>query len=201
VPDLGAYLLGALEPEERRAVQEHLRHCSDCHTELAELAPMLGLLALVDPEDLQAPPIAPSPDLFARVSAAVGRPSRTRRRLLVVAAALVLIVGGVATGIAVWPDPPGTTVSASEDGVQLTVTATAGGGGTVLDIAVAGLRPDAECRLVAVDRTGEQFPAGDWPVDDRGGGTWRGWADVELAAVTDVVLLDGAGTPLVRARL
>jgi hypothetical protein len=200
VPDLGAYLLGALEPEERRAVQEHLRGCRDCHAELAELAQLPGLLALVDPDELQSPPVTPSPDLFARVSAAARRPRRARR-LLLVAAALVLLAGGIGAGVALWPSSDATTVTATNDGVELAVTATAGGGGTVLDVAVAGLQPEAECRLVAVDRSGSHYPAGDWPVDDRGGGTWRGWADVELGAVTDVVLLDGTGTELVRAPL
>jgi predicted anti-sigma-YlaC factor YlaD len=200
VPDLGAYLLGALEPDERRAVQEHLRGCAGCHAELAELAQLPGLLALVDPDELSSPPVTPSPDLYDRVSAAARRPRRARR-LLLVAAALVLLGAGIGVGVALWPGTQATTVTASNDGVELAVTATAGGGGTVLDIAVVGLQPDAECRLVAVDRAGSHHPAGDWPVDDRGGGTWRGWADVELAAVTDVVLLDGSGTELVRAPL
>ncbi|MFW3169829.1 anti-sigma factor family protein [Geodermatophilus sp. CPCC 206100] len=200
VPDLGAYLLGALEEDERRAVQDHLRGCEDCHAELAELAQLPGLLALVDPRDLQSPPVAPSPDLFARVAAAARRPRRARR-LLLVAAAFLLLAGGVWAGVTLWPHPDATTVTATNGGVELAVTATAGGGGTVLDIAVTGLAPQDECRLVAVDRDGREHPAGQWGVDDAGGGTWRGWADVDAATVTDVVLLDGSGAELVRAPL
>ncbi len=201
VPDLAAYLLGALEPEERRAVQEHLRHCDDCHAELAELAQLPGLLALVQPEDLLTPPVAPSPDLFDRVSAAARRPRWTRHRLLVIAAVLVLLVGGVLAAIAAWPRTDATTVTAANGGVEFAVTAPAGGGGTVLAIAVDGLAPAGECRLVVVDEAGQVHPAGRWGVDDDGGGTWRGWADVDAGTVTAVVLLDGRGTELVRAPL
>jgi hypothetical protein len=199
LPDLGAYLLGALPAEERVRVQEHLRHCAGCRTELAELSPLPGLLALVDPDDLRSPPVTPSPDLFERVSAAARGPSRIRRRLLLVAAALVLALGGVAAGIALWPD--GTTVSASDGGVQMTATVRGGGGGTVVDVAVAGLPEDGVCRLAVLDDAGRQHPAGEWGIDETGGGSWRGWADLHPAAVTDVLLLDEHGDRLLRAPL
>jgi anti-sigma factor RsiW len=41
---LGAYLLGALDPEERRALEVHLGDCPHCRAELLELAPLPGLL-------------------------------------------------------------------------------------------------------------------------------------------------------------
>jgi anti-sigma factor RsiW len=201
VPDLAAHVLGALEPAESRRVEAHLDSCADCRAELAELAALPGLLALVDPADLSAPPVTPSPELFARVSAAARRPSRVRRRLLLVAAALVLVAGGAAAGVAVWSGNGATTVAASEGAVRMIVTTSAGGGGTVVDVAVAGLPKDAWCRLVVVDRDGREHAAGEWAVDYEGGGTWRGWADVDAGAVTDVLLVDQDGAALVRAPL
>ncbi|MFC1420218.1 anti-sigma factor family protein [Streptacidiphilus cavernicola] len=41
---LGAYLLGALDPEERRAMELHVAGCEQCRAELVELAPLPGLL-------------------------------------------------------------------------------------------------------------------------------------------------------------
>jgi anti-sigma factor RsiW len=35
--DVGAYALGLLEPEDRRAFEEHLAGCPACAAELAEL--------------------------------------------------------------------------------------------------------------------------------------------------------------------
>jgi anti-sigma factor RsiW len=196
--DVGAYVLGALEPGERDRFAEHLRGCDPCRTEVAELGRLPALLALVDPSELRSGPVAVSPDLFRRVSAAARRP---RRRLALAAAGLVLLGGGTAVGVATWPDGgDGATATATADGVQLTVTATGRGGGTALDISVAGLAGTEECRLVVVDRDGRQHAAGEWAVRTEQA-DWTGWAEVEPAAVSDVLLLDGAGRELVRVGL
>ena len=50
--DDAGYLLGALSPAERQEFRRHLRHCLRCRTSLQRLAPVLGLLALVIPEDV-----------------------------------------------------------------------------------------------------------------------------------------------------
>jgi Putative zinc-finger len=66
---LGAYLLGALDPAERSAFEEHLATCKTCKAELLRLAPLPGLLQRLTPEDyaeLEAgdPPDFPPVDLF-----------------------------------------------------------------------------------------------------------------------------------------
>ena len=48
------YVLGALEPEEMAAVEEHLESCHDAHSEVAELGGVLPYLA-VAPEPLEPP--------------------------------------------------------------------------------------------------------------------------------------------------
>jgi len=50
--ELGAFVLGALDPAEQRAVEAHLAVCGACRAELAELAPLAGLLARVPAEDV-----------------------------------------------------------------------------------------------------------------------------------------------------
>jgi anti-sigma factor RsiW len=42
--DVGAYSLGLLEQQDRRAFEAHLADCQTCAAELAELAGMAGLL-------------------------------------------------------------------------------------------------------------------------------------------------------------
>ena len=59
--DLGAYVLGALEPDERRRVDEHLRDCPACAAELADLATLPTLLDRVDPTELTPAGVRPSP--------------------------------------------------------------------------------------------------------------------------------------------
>jgi hypothetical protein len=44
--DLGAYVLGALDPDEAAAMRRHLLECPECEAERDALAPMPGLLTL-----------------------------------------------------------------------------------------------------------------------------------------------------------
>src|ERR687895_2894954 len=43
---VGAYALGALDPDEAAAVRRHLETCPECAAELDALAPLPGLLSL-----------------------------------------------------------------------------------------------------------------------------------------------------------
>jgi predicted anti-sigma-YlaC factor YlaD len=199
---LGAYVLDALDPDERQRFEEHLAHCAVCRDELAEFAPLPAMLDRVRPDDLQPVAVTPSPELYDRVSAAARReqrrPHRTRRSLLV-AAALVAVLA-VGTGVAVWVTESGggDTVTASDGPVRATVAARPQNDGSVLDVSVAGLRPGETCRMVAVDDDGGHHPAGEWPVSSAGGGRWRGWADVERTSLREVVLYGDGDRELVR---
>jgi len=75
-PQLGAYVLGGLEPEEAAEVREHLAHCPDCAREHAELAVLPAKLDLIEaPEEaLQ----RPAPTLEETI---LDRHARERRAL------------------------------------------------------------------------------------------------------------------------
>ncbi|WP_042432038.1 anti-sigma factor family protein, partial [Streptacidiphilus anmyonensis] len=49
---LGAYLLGALDPEERAALEAHISGCAECQAELVAMAPLPGLLRHTPFEEL-----------------------------------------------------------------------------------------------------------------------------------------------------
>ena len=53
-PQLGAYVLGGLEPEEAAEVREHLERCPDCAREHAELAVLPAKLDLIEAPEEQA---------------------------------------------------------------------------------------------------------------------------------------------------
>lgn len=92
--ELGGHALGGLASAEQARVDEHLRACSDCRDEAAELAGLPQLLDLVG----EAPP-PPPPHLREQVLAATARRRWARRRVAVlVAAALVAgaLIGGAA---------------------------------------------------------------------------------------------------------
>ncbi|UOY00323.1 anti-sigma factor family protein [Blastococcus sp. PRF04-17] len=198
---LGAYLLGALDPAERRQLDRHLAECPECAAELDELRGLPALLDRVDPDDLRPVPVAPSADLFERMSAAAGTTGRHRRRALGLVAAAVLVLGGVGAGVATWAGAPGEqTVSAVEGPVEVRITATPAEDGVELHVAVAGMRPGELCQLVAVDESGGRHPAGQWPVSADGDGEWVGWADVDAGALAGVAVLGDGGRELARLR-
>jgi anti-sigma-K factor RskA len=94
-PDLAGYVLGALDPGETAAFEQHLAGCETCRAEVEELQ---GLPELIDQA---APPIEVPPGLRERTFAAVERAAGARRRapmlrLVGVAAALIVaLLGGV----------------------------------------------------------------------------------------------------------
>jgi anti-sigma-K factor RskA len=94
-PDLAGYVLGALDPGETAAFEQHLAGCDTCRAEVEELE---GLPELMD---RAAPPIEVPPGLRERTFAAIEQAAGARRRtpmlrLVAVAAALmVALLGGV----------------------------------------------------------------------------------------------------------
>lgn len=97
----GAYVLGALSPNERQEFERHLLGCAECSRSVRELAGLPGLLAHVKAEDFErqdAPPIPSTllPSLVREV-----RVARRRRSALVAAVAAavaVLAMGSLAVG-------------------------------------------------------------------------------------------------------
>lgn len=177
VHDVAAYVLGALEPEERVRLEAHLRGCPVCAAELEEFRALPALLDRVRHEELRPVGVAPSADLFDRLSAAAAPPVRRRARTWALVAAAVLAVLGA-----------GVAVRGERDAEQVVVT-------------VAGLRPGEECRILAVDTDGTRHEAGAWPASPAGDGTWRGWTDVDRADLAEVVLVGAGGRELVRLDL
>ena len=225
-PALGAYVLGALDADERQRVDEHVRRCPDCAAELAEFQALPPLLDRVRLEDLETPPVTPSPGLFERVAAAAAadaaprrpavrrpaarpqaahpqaaRPQAARRWLVAAAAVAVLGVGGGATWWVVGSQTQETAHSVVAGSVHMTVTPDPQPAGTVLDVTVAGVAPGEECQLVVLDRDGGRHQAGAWTASYSGTAAFRGWTSVHRGDVTGVVLLGTNGQQLVRVPL
>ncbi len=138
----GAYVLGALEPAERRRYEEHLAACSACSSAVREFAGVPGILGRLDPEEALA--LRGLSDDGARIddvhvpgrAAGVARRIRARRRRIRWTAAVVLVavlavgsIGGWALVRAVQPSPQRAVaartlepVGASNLSADLTVT-------------------------------------------------------------------------------
>jgi anti-sigma-K factor RskA len=115
--DAGAYVLGALDPEERASYAEHLRTCEHCQSDVAELQVVADVLPNA------APQVAPPPEVKARIMtvveadaarrgnhaqpgpatsrAARWRRGRPLRPALAAGLACALLAAGVGVGIAI----------------------------------------------------------------------------------------------------
>ncbi|TDD16988.1 zf-HC2 domain-containing protein [Kribbella turkmenica] len=157
---IGAYVLGALDVEDRRATEQHLTTCDACRETLLQFAHLPGLLHAVPLEDVQEEPEpAPAPPLRP--------PARRRpRRALLAAAALVI---AVTTGLVSWPALDGAprssvtwTATDAPAGVDTTATLTSHPWGTDIQLQMSNLRPGQHCKLVVHGSDGTTETAGWW---------------------------------------
>ncbi|TDO52751.1 putative zinc finger protein [Kribbella sp. VKM Ac-2527] len=186
---LGAYVLGGLEPDEIRTVEEHLAGCAECRTEVSELEEMKEFLGEVPPEAfLDGPP--PDGDLLlqrtlreVRAEAAVAvepppsveAPARhaaapKRSRWLAVAAAVVIVAGALAGGVAIGRQSVDQVVAEPPVAGSKQVTTTDPTTGTTMATTV---EPRAGWSWIDVNLTGLKAGAEcEMLITDTSGKTW-----------------------------
>jgi anti-sigma factor RsiW len=207
--DVGAYVLDALEPEERSQMRGHLADCPVCAASLRDLEGLPRWLALVPPPAaLQDTPV-PSELAFRRlhrsVTAAGSRaaPRRQDRRperrwFLAVAAAVVVIGAAGVTGAVVATSQSGpTTVTASAGPVRAQASLAAAGQGTSITLALRGVTSGQRCELVAEDREGRWATAGWWTVDYHGDVRFTGRVPMNKGDIQQLVVRTADGRKLV----
>jgi hypothetical protein len=212
---LGVYLVGALDPDERAAVEAHLQDCVTCREELAQLAALPSMLAQLSIDDFPLEPLEAPEHLFDRVAAVAreehertaARRQRHYRRLTAVAAAVVLIVGatvgsliafgGHHSGGAAISATRGHVFSQTEHNVTMRVSLAAQTTGTGLKVTVSGLPRDEHCQLIAFAKDGSRDVAGRWDA------TYSGWAQetgstrITQSELSKLVLVGTGGKELV----
>lgn len=168
----GAYTIGALEPDDRREFEVHLRSCRPCQAEVGRLAVLPGLLASIDPDALDDVPDAATAAAIerrARADLASLIISRRRWRWFSVAAVAALVIltaslvrtsdGGDAVELAIGA----TTAEAAS------IRAEPKGWGTELRAELGGLPERERYQLWAIDRDGAWTVAATWgPTPTRG---------------------------------
>ena len=204
--DLGAYVLGALTPDEREVIDAHLNSCPECTDELDELTRLPVLLDLLPVEEVVAMGTGaarPSADLVDRVVAvavAERRSQRRRRWLASVAAAVVLIAGSSAAAVDLSsggssPHQTGVVLDATNKttGTWARIDVASKQWGASLDLTLTGVPAGEHCRLVAVGRDGSSEVAGSWEVTYAGRATVTGATSLQLASTAsyDIVTFDG----------
>ncbi|MEJ2885433.1 zf-HC2 domain-containing protein [Actinomycetospora aeridis] len=170
---LGAHALGGLDDAERAEIEAHLEGCAACRAELAEIAPLAGPLASVDPDAAPTPTAAP--DDFAavlgrvRAEEAVVTPLDARRRRRVpllgaVAAAAVIGLAGAGIGVAASAagEPPvePAAVQALDPGVRADAGTIDHTWGVEVVLTASGFAEGQRYEVTVLDRAGRPVPAG-----------------------------------------
>lgn len=181
---LGAYVLGALEPDEVRAVDEHLAGCAEARKELAELEEMKEFLGEVPPEAFLDGPPADGDLLLQRTlrevrAAAPAAPPKRRRPWLLVAAAVVVVAGALGGGIVIGRQsvdevasttPAGSKeVTATDATTKVTMATTVEprAGWSWISVELTNLKAGAECEMLVTDKAGKTYIAGSWVVSEK----------------------------------
>lgn len=150
----GAYVLGALSPEERLEFEVHLAECAACTAAVAESAGVPGVLHRLDAatavrlRDL--PAAAPQEDeAAAGVARIAGRVQRRRRFVAAAAAAAVVaaVGGGIGGGIVVGSALSSRSSTVSATSAQLRpVGGSAVSASLTMSTIAEGTRLDWHCR-------------------------------------------------------
>jgi predicted anti-sigma-YlaC factor YlaD len=177
---LGVYVVGAIEPGERAAVDAHLNQCFDCREELAALAPLPALLhrvPLAEAERIGAAgsaapdPAEPPAEILDGLLKQVAARRRTRRfRAMFTAAAAVLIAVGGAAAVSqsLTPHPTRARVDVATASIgRLGATVHYGQSkwnSTTMSVQVTGFRPWTSCKFWVITKDGQRRLAGGWIV-------------------------------------
>jgi hypothetical protein len=220
---LGAYVLGALDEQEVRALDEHLASCPDCVREVEDLRAMEAFLGEVPPEAMLDGPPEGGDLLLQRTLRQVrserGGVARRRQFALGAAAAVVaaLVLGaGVFVGKVTSPDggmaqqtqttapdPAGTKLATFTDPVtkaSMTVKVVPAAGWVRTNMSINGIPEGEKCRIFVVAKDGSRQEAGSWVVSKKGaaeGTNLDGSALVAPADVKSVVVENYAGKKFV----
>jgi len=162
---VAAYLLGALDEDERGAFEVHLRECAICREDAERLAVAVHAL----PEGVEQ--LDPPPELKRRLMAEVGaqaelmdaarpakRPAR-RRAWLVVPAAAAVLAAAVLAGYAIRGGGPGRHVTAAQVTVPgATAKVVTQGGAATLEVSGMPAPPAGKVYEVWIQRAGPPEP-------------------------------------------
>jgi hypothetical protein len=171
---IGAFLLGKLDGEERTAMQTHLISCPVCQAEVRELEPVVAALAQAapdriggdtwPPEDLEELTLAP---ILREIHSARRRRRRSRWSALAAAAICVVVIG--LAGVS-WPLEPALSLEShlqerlsfygEARGVDVEGNLMAHSWGTEIKLVVSGTRDGQTHRITLLREDGERVNAG-----------------------------------------
>lgn len=190
----GAYTIGALDPDDRREFEAHLRSCRDCQAQVGQLAAIAGLLAQVDPAALHDDPdpaVAAAIERRARAEISGLVTSRRRWQWLAGVAVAACLVALVALA---WPPDRADTVELVIGGSTAegsSIRAEAKGWGTELHAELAGLPERTGYQLWTVDADGGWVVAATWGPTPGGGAIVTGASSTDFGDISRILVTSG----------
>lgn len=183
-----AYVLGALDSEDRKAFEGHLDGCDLCTADVASFAPIPGLLAKVDVGGREEVPASILADASAKVLDERRSlfASRARWRVTAAAAVVALIVV-VFSGLSGSDDATALALE-PEWGVTGEVTVSARGWGTEVGFDLAELPPEVTCIAWAVDEDGAWQQVAWWGPTPSHRARVTGASSIQLEDVAEIVV-------------
>lgn len=201
----GAYILGALDPDERSRFETHLTTCERCRTAVTELGPLPGLLSRLDGWSEADPRTDIADAAIAQIDEEMSdlRRSRRRWRAGAIAAALIaLVVGAVAL---VGPRGSGDSARPVALGVEsaldwdATVEVTSMPWGTEIRLDCDWLPAGDDYVLLAQTDDGRSEIAGSWSIDAARPVIVTGASGIRTDELARVVVTDGTGREIITA--
>lgn len=202
---LGAYVVGALDPDGREVVEDHLADCSSCRDELALLAgipPLLGRLDADEVDGLLVGDDGPVSDLFV---ARIARERRSLRRRVwawrvAAAAAMLALVISLVPG----PDPSSGSLSLAPVAMAADAERVRGSGtidarpwGTAVALDLDGLPRRDRYLLVVTAVDGSREVAASWGPTATGRALLAGASSIDRGLVDHLAVEDAEGEALV----
>lgn len=208
--ELGAYVLGALERDDRRTVEEHLGGCSSCRDELARLSALPPLLDRLSTEEATTDLGDVTADLSGILRRTVEVEQRRLRRQVARwrAATAVAAAAALLLTVVVWrPWQPApdllvaelVAVTADARTVDGTVAAHAWDWGTTVEVRVAELPDRSSYVIWTVAADGHRERAGTWGPTPEGDARVRGASAIHRGQLVRVEITDGDGAALLAA--
>lgn len=208
-----AYVLGALDPNERQGFRTHVADCPRCRAAVEELAAMPGYLSRLLPGADLALTASAAPDLLPRLAERVRaqrRIARWRRTLAGVLVAAAAAAGAVVLTRPVTTDDEATLVTMSaEPGipVEATLLVTGRGWGTSIDTrcrydgAEDAQSGPSTYLLIAIDDGGSESLVSSWRQSAGREITVPGSTNLDLDDIDRLEVRTDSGVTILRAGL
>jgi hypothetical protein len=203
----GAYVLGALDPDDLAEYEAHLAGCAECRANVEGLRPTVGVLANARVAGFTGS-TEPVPDTLLPGLLHRAARDRNRRRTFIAVLGAAAAACIVALAVVLWPGS-GTSDAAAPQAmralrpspVSATAALVAKAWGTEIDLQCRYNEPVHESfpyKLRVIDKSGRHHGGGSWSLESGRQISFTGGTDVPLQDVQAVQITLSDGKPILQ---